>query len=386
MKITIKNCLKIGITVLLIYLFIHFFPTLASIISKIISAASPLILGFGIAYLINILMSFYENHYFPKSKKKAVITTRRPICVIASYITMLGIIALIIGLIIPQLISCVQVILEEAPEYISSVVKKIADFKWLPEAVAKELLSLDWKESINSLISAVTSGIGGVMGTVIKTVTSVFSGFITLFIGIVFSVYLLLGKDRLISQTKKVAQRYMKPIIYKRADYLLKVFNESFHRYIVGQCLEAVILGVLCTIGMLILRIPYATMIGAFIAFTALIPIAGAYIGAAVGAFMILTQSPVKALVFLIFLIVLQQFEGNIIYPRVVGTSLGLPAIWVLAAVTVGGGLMGIPGMLLGVPTAAALYTILKDDMKEPKLRKIRRAYSSASSEKQDIN
>ena len=139
--------------------------------------------------------------------------------------------------------------------------------------------------------------------------------------------------------------------------------NDCFHGYIVGQCIEAVILGTLCAIGMAILRLPYATMIGALVAFTALIPVAGAYIGAAVGAFMILTVDPWKAVIFLIFLVILQQFEGNVIYPRVVGSSLGLPGIWVLAAVTVGGGIMGITGMLLGVPMAAALYRILREDV-----------------------
>ena len=146
-------------------------------------------------------------------------------------------------------------------------------------------------------------------------------------------------------------------------DYVLGIVNDCFRKYIVGQCTEAVILGVLCTIGMLLLRLPYATMVGALIAFTALIPIAGAYIGAFVGAFMILTVSPAKALIFLIFIVVLQQLEGNIVYPRVVGSSLGLPGIWVLAAVTVGGGVLGIPGMLLGVPLMAAAYKLIRDDV-----------------------
>ncbi|WP_277215231.1 AI-2E family transporter [Pseudoflavonifractor capillosus] len=141
------------------------------------------------------------------------------------------------------------------------------------------------------------------------------------------------------------------------------MLNECFHKYIVGQCTEALILGGLCTLGMLILQLPYATMTGAVIAFTALIPVAGAYIGAGVGAFMILTVSPVKAIIFLIFIVILQQLEGNLIYPRVVGSSMGLPGIWVLAAVTVGGGVMGIPGMLLCVPLAAAFYKLLREDV-----------------------
>ena len=139
--------------------------------------------------------------------------------------------------------------------------------------------------------------------------------------------------------------------------------NDSFHRFIVGQCTEAVVLGVLCIIGMWIFRFPYAMMIGVLIGFTALIPIAGAYIGAGVGAFMILTESPLKSLLFLVFIVILQQLEGNLIYPRVVGSSIGLPGIWVLAAITIGGGLMGIPGMLLAVPIMATLYRLLRDDM-----------------------
>lgn len=151
--------------------------------------------------------------------------------------------------------------------------------------------------------------------------------------------------------------------MYNKITYVLSIMNDCFRKYIVGQCTEAVILGLLCIIGMLILQLPYATMIGALIALTALIPVAGAYIGAVVGAFMILTVSPIKALFFLIFLVVLQQLEGNIIYPKVVGSSLGLPGIWVLAAITVGGGIMGIFGMLIGVPIVAAIYRIVKNDV-----------------------
>ena len=144
---------------------------------------------------------------------------------------------------------------------------------------------------------------------------------------------------------------------------LLKTLNECFHKYIVGQCTEALILGGLCLAGMLILQLPYAPMISALIAFTALIPVAGGYIGAGIGAFMILTVSPVKALIFLIFIVVLQQLEGNIIYPKVVGSSMGLPAIWVLAAVTIGGGIMGIIGMVISVPIAATAYRLLQKDL-----------------------
>ena len=152
------------------------------------------------------------------------------------------------------------------------------------------------------------------------------------------------------------------------SQFALGILNDCFHKFIVGQCIEAVVLGLLCTIGMTIFKFPYATMIGALIAFTALIPVAGAYIGAGVGAFMILTVSPMQALLFLVFIVILQQLEGNLIYPRVVGSSIGLPGIWVLAAVTIGGGIMGVAGMLIGVPLAAALYRILRDDLKKDPL------------------
>ena len=156
---------------------------------------------------------------------------------------------------------------------------------------------------------------------------------------------------------------YLPEKIYGRSVYVLDVLNNAFRRYITGQCIEAVILSALCALGMIILRLPYATMIGALIAFTALIPVAGAYIGAAVGAFMIAMVSPMQAVVFLIFLVILQQLEGNLIYPKVVGSSLGLPGIWVLAAVVIGGGVLGVLGMLLGVPVAAAAYTLIKNDV-----------------------
>ena len=208
---------------------------------------------------------------------------------------------------------------------------------------------------------------GGVMSVLLKTLTSLFSGIVTAVVSIIFSIYLLADKERLSSQLDTIMDTYLKDSIHGKIKYVTAILDDCFHRYIVGQCTEAVILGVLCTIGMLILRLPYATMIGALIAFTALIPIAGAYIGAGIGAFLILSQEPIDALIFLIFIVILQQFEGNIIYPRVVGASLGLPSLWVLAAVVVGSGIMGIGGLLIGVPLTAAIYRIITEDVRKRK-------------------
>ena len=199
------------------------------------------------------------------------------------------------------------------------------------------------------------------MDTTINIVSSVASGTVTIVLAVIFSIYLLLGKEKLRNQADRILNKCINKDIYAKIKYLLCVLDDCFHKYIVGQCTEAVILGILCTVGMLVLGIPYATMTGTVIAFTALIPVAGAYIGASVGAFMILTVSPMKAVVFLIFLVILQQVEGNVIYPRVVGSSMGLPAIWVLTAVTIGGGMMGIMGMFVGVPVAAAIYRLLRE-------------------------
>ena len=204
---------------------------------------------------------------------------------------------------------------------------------------------------------------GSTVSTIYSAVSSVFSAIVTFFISLIFSVYLLLGKEQLQDQGKRLLHNYMRPKWVGKIMYVLNIVNDSFHRYIVGQCLEAVILGLLCMIGMFILGLPYAVMIGTLIGFTALIPVAGAYIGAGVGAVMVFTVSPVEALIFLIFVLVIQQVEGNLIYPKVVGNSIGLPAIWVLATVTIGGSLMGISGMLIGVPVAAALYRLIREDM-----------------------
>lgn len=360
-----KNCIKACFCVFILYLCINYW---GSVSVAVIGAAAPIIAGFVTAYLVNIIMSFYERHYFKKSKKKFVIKTRRPFCMIAAFLTVIAVIALVVGLVVPEFISCIEVVVEKLPAAITKTVARITALEFVSEEVVTALNSINWEETISKVASVATNGITNVVELVINSVTAVFSGIISAILSLVFAIYFLLGKDRLISQAKRVLSHYLKSKIYSRVRYCVKVFNDSFHRYIVGQCIEAVILGVLCTVGMLILKIPYATMIGALITITALIPIVGAFLGAGIGAFMILTEEPYKALIFLIFIIVLQQVEGNLIYPKVVGTSIGLPAIWVLAAVTVGGAVFGIAGMLIFVPLTAAVFKIVKDDLNKSKL------------------
>lgn len=385
MKIEWKSCFKIGLSIFLLYLCIHYWEKVAGFASTFLGAAVPLIAGCAIAYIINILMSFYERHYFPKSNKEIIKKSKRPVCLTASIITLAAVIALIIGLVVPQLISCVELIIAELPAAIKKVIDWVNSLNIVPDDIMSMITSIDWQSRIGQIVEMLTSGIGSVMDVVITTVSSVVSGVLTVVLGLIFAVYLLIGKDKIGKQIDRVFTHYLKESWYKKIKYVISVFDECFHRYIVGQCTEAVILGLLCTVGMLILRLPYAAMIGAFIAFTALIPIAGAYIGAAVGAFIILMESPFKALVFLIFIVILQQVEGNLIYPRVVGSSMGLPGIWVLAAITVGGGVMGITGILLSVPVAATFYRLLKNNIVQ-KENAIKEASITEETEAQNQN
>lgn len=363
MNIDGKSLLKIGIGAFVLYLCIHYWPAVAGLLMAVLGAAGPLLLGCVIAYLVNILMRKYERRFFPKSQKAFVVKGRRPICMLGAFVTLLAVVALVVWLIVPQLVSCVQLILAELPGAIEETVTWAQGLGILPEDLASSLERIDWQARMEQLGELLRAGLGGVMGTVVKTVSSVFSGAVTALFGLIFAVYLLAGKEKLGRQFGRLMQRYLKPARREKLQDLLRLLDDCFSRFIVGQCTEAVILGLLCMGGMLLFRLPYAAMISALIAFTALIPVAGAYIGAFVGAFMILTVSPAKALGFLVFIVVLQQLEGNIVYPRVVGSSLGLPGIWVLAAVTVGGGVMGVAGMLVSVPLAAAIYRLLRRDV-----------------------
>lgn len=359
-----KTCGRIAATVFGLFLCIHYWPGFIGLIKSIFSAATPVMIGLVAAYIINILMSVYEKYYFPKSGKRFVKSSRRVVCMILAIVSLLGAVSLVIGLVIPELISCIKFLVAEIPLTIEKFISSEFINEHVPAQILAELENINWKDYISQVSNVVVNGIGGAVDIIFTTVTSIFSGIVTAFISIIFTVYLLIDRDRLKYQFKKLMKCYLPDKLNSRFLYTVKIFDKCFHRYFVGQCTEAVILGVLCTLGMLIFRFPYAGMVGALIGFTALIPIAGAYIGAGIGALMILTESPLKALLFLVFIICLQQIEGNIIYPKVVGKSIGLPGLWVLVAVTVGGGLFGIAGMLIGVPITAAIYRIIKEDVR----------------------
>ena len=371
MKLEWKSCFRLGATVFLTFLAIHYWSSLTGLIGVLFSAASALIIGCVIAYVLNILMSFYEKHYFPKNQSKAVEKSKRVVCMLAAMLTLVAVVVLIIGLVLPELAACIRLLIAEIPEAIDSAVAWLEETGLLATVMTEDavasLMSINWQEKMTDLISVLAAGVGGVAQVAVDAVSATVSGVAQFVIGLIFAIYLLIGKETLGGQGNRLMEHYLKPAWNEKIRYVVGIFDNSFHKFIVGQCIEAVVLGVLCIIGMTILRLPYAMMIGTLIGFTALIPVAGAYIGAGVGAFMILTVSPVQALIFLVFVVILQQLEGNLIYPKVVGSSIGLPGVWVLAAVTIGGGIMGIPGMLLGVPTVASVYQLVRNDLNKEK-------------------
>lgn len=365
LKIDLKTCLRVGATVFGVYLCIFYWSDIAGGIGGFIKAVLPVALGAAFAYPLNILMNFYERHFFPKSKKKIVLKLRRGICLTLAFLSLMLMGALVTALVVPQLVDCIKLIIADVPIFYEAILEKLAEYDIFPETIMETLSEIDWKSQSEKIISVATSGIGSVMEVVISAVSSLINGVTAFFLGVIFSAYILYNKEKLSSQLRRIRERYLPERVNKKFEYFVSIADDSFHRFIVAQCTESLILGVLCTIGMLILRLPYAAMIGTVICVTAFIPVVGGLIGGGVGAFLILMESPSKALVFLIFLILLQNFEGDVIYPKVVGSSMGLPGLWVLAAVTVGGTMFGIIGMLLGVPVAATIYRLVKNDVEK---------------------
>lgn len=368
MKSEWKSPLRLGAVLFGLYLAVHYWSRLSGLALLALKSGFPLVLGAVIAYAVNILMSMYEGWYFPKSQSQTVLKSRRPVCLLLAYASLVAIVVLIVRMILPELIQSVSLLIQELTPILQQLSVKLNENLGPNQLAALSGLfssdgTVNWQELAAKTVNFLLAGLGGVMGSLVSLISTTVSAAFTAIVSIIFSIYLLMDKEKLSRQCTLVLKTYLRPRWYSRLLYFLETLHSCFRRFVVGQCTEAVILGLLCMAGMLLFQFPYASMVGALIGFTALIPVAGAYIGAGVGAFMIFTVSPIKALLFLVFISVLQQLEGNLIYPKVVGSSIGLPGIWVLAAVTIGGGVLGIGGMLLAVPLAAAFYQILRDDV-----------------------
>jgi predicted PurR-regulated permease PerM len=346
---------------------IRYFEEILSGIGFAWHLAFPLIQGAVIAYVLNLVLKVVERFYFPNSTNRAVKKTKRAVCILISLLLIAAALVFIFQMVIPELISAFGVIGQGLPAFFENVkdfiLKNSEQFPEVQIWVEEQVQALNWADLTRNLFNYVTSGLSNLVSSTIYFLTVVFGGVIQFCLSLIFAIYILANKEKLASQGNRILKAYLKETTVSRIQYVLGTAHTVFSNFIGGQCTEAVILGSLCAAGMWIFRFPYAPMVGAFVGVTALIPIVGAYLGAAVGAFMIVTVDPLQALFFVVFLVILQQLEGNLIYPRVMGASIGLPGMWVLAAVTVGGGLGGIVGMLLSVPAAATLYRLLKTDV-----------------------
>ena len=326
---------------------------------------SPFVLGGVIAFIVNIPMRFFEEKLFDKAKvkkKKWAEKLARPLSLIFALLLIIGIIATVVLIVIPELGNTLLNLGKTIQDFIPKAQEwAIQTFKDNQE-IAKWIADIDfkWNEILAQGLDFLKNGASSVLGSTFEAAMSIISGVASFFISFVFSCYVLVQKEKLGEQVRKLMRAFMPEDWNNIFLALGSVVNKSFTNFFTGQCLEAVILGLMFLITMAIFRIPYALLISVLIAFTALIPIFGAFIGCGVGALLIFMVSPMKALIFIIMFLVLQQIEGNFIYPHVVGNSVGLPSIWVLVAVSVGGSLMGLAGMLIFIPITAVVYTMLR--------------------------
>lgn len=325
----------------------------------------PFVLGGAIAFVINVPMSFLEKKIFGKTKdgNKVGEKLARPISLLLTIILAVGVIALVMFGVIPQLTRTMGSLMISIANFVPQMQDWIREFSHNNQDIMKLVNQVQFNQdqAIKWGISILGSGAGNMMNTTMSAVGSIVSGFATFFIAFSFACYILFQKEKLHVQIRKVFFAF---IPKQKAEAFLKICSltyQTFANFLTGQCVEAVILGSMFVVTLSILKMPYALLIGTLIAFTALIPIFGAFIGCAVGCFLIFMVSPKQAILFIIVFLILQQIEGNLIYPHVVGGSVGLPSIWVLAAVTIGGNLMGIVGMLIFIPLVSVLYTIFRE-------------------------
>lgn len=340
------------------------FDVVLDVLKTIGQIIFPFILGGAIVFVINVPMSFLEKKIFENIKKenKAARKLARPVSLLLTIVLVVGVIALVMIGVIPQLTKTMGSLMINITDFIPQIKIWIRDFFHDNREIMNlvDQVQFNPDQAIRWGISLLGNGAGNMMNTTMSAVGSVVSGLATFFIAFSFACYVLFQKEKLHVQIRKVLFAFLPK---QKADAFLKVCSltyRTFANFLTGQCLEAVILGCMFVVTLSILRMPYALLIGVLIAFTALIPIFGAFIGCAVGSFLIFMVSPKQAIIFIIVFLVLQQIEGNLIYPHVVGESVGLPSIWVLAAVTIGGNLMGIVGMLVFIPLLSVVYTIFR--------------------------
>lgn len=350
------------LTGLLALVVVHFAKVL-SVIEKILNLLTPLIMGFVMAFLVDLMVKPLERLCTKLFKTRKNVS--RPFAILLSLIIVIALLFGALLVLLPQLKLAIEQFVVKLPLLFDDLEGAVASFvsdrpAW--QSAFTQAQSF-FGEAGEKLVASIPSFADYALGLVGSALTT----FVHLAIGVIFSLYLLFGKKRLLFQANRLLDAYGKPRYTKRIREIVAVVNQTFSKFFAGQLLEAVILGLLCTLGMMAFRFPYALTIGAVVGLTAFIPMIGAYLGGAIGFVLIFPDNFKLALLFILFLVVLQQLEGNLIYPRVVGSSVGLPGIWVFAAIIIGGGLWGILGILFGVPAAASLYRLVRMDMAKRK-------------------
>ena len=362
-----KKWLLLIVIAIIGYWIMQNLSTVGNALGTIWSILFPFILGGCLAFILNIPMTFFEKQLTEnkqaKKNKKQKHTSKpsklvRIVSILFAIIVIVLILTFIFRLIVPELLDIVRLLMDNIPYYVQEVTK-------LAQSYVPDIQAMIQEQNIDieGIKKQLIDQIPGLVTSSISIVGSIFSGIATSIIAIVFAIYILIDKEKLQVQLQQVLYAYLPEERAKKVLHIGTVANQTFKNFLTVQCLEATILGTLCVIGMWILQIPYAVPIGILIGVTALIPVVGAFIGGIIGGILILSISPIKVITFVIFLLVLQQVEGNLIYPRVVGNSIGLPGIWVLVAVSVGGSVGGILGMLIGVPIVSVIYTLLRKDV-----------------------
>lgn len=339
-------------------------PAVAGAVRWVLGVLSPFLVGGAIAFILNVPMRAIEAHLPSGRRWKSL---RRPLALILTLAAVIGVVTLAVCVVSPGIGDAVRSISGQLPAAFQRVQEQLTELEaWLPqlETLAADF-AVDWKALSEKAVSLVRDWGGGLVSSGGVLIGGVVSGVSTFVIGLVFSFYVLLQKERLSRQGRQILYALFPESWADRVLEVLRLAGRTFSSFLSGQCVEAVILGTLFVAAMTICRMPYALLVGVLIALTALIPVVGAFIGCVVGALLIAVTNPWQAVGFVVLFLVLQQIEGNLIYPHVVGNSVGLPSIWVLAAVTLGGKLMGIAGMLFFIPLCSVLYALFRGFVKE---------------------
>lgn len=359
MKVNKSIVTTVTLSFLACFLIWTYWSDAASLVDKGLTAAQPFLIGAGMAYIINIVMMGYESLWHKLLGEKAS-QFKRPLSLILSYLSFFLLAFIIFSVVLPDLIASLKTLLAFDLDQIQLAIAHLQEQEWVQELLEKTGNSTDLSQQVARYSQQLLNQVLVILTGVLSSATAIANTLMTVFISLIFSIYVLASKESLSRQFRLLIDTFTGRFA-KTIYYLLGIFDQRFRGFFVSQSLEAVILGTLTFIGMSLIGLPYAATTSLLIAFTAMIPVVGAYIGVTVGTILILTQSINQALIFVVFIVLLQQLEGNLIYPRVVGGSIGLPAIWVLVAITLGGAVAGILGMLVAVPVAASLYQIVKD-------------------------